>query len=689
MQNLSRRGGIWWARLVVPQRLRSAVGRREFTQSCKTHDIQIAKLVAAHLLARWRSQLITLESRPMTVDVLKIVDGSPEIAAGGWLALGEAAEISGMGRSLLMGQAAIGVLQLHAQLLSEHGHIVEICDLELVDPIYGPRGGLIAPTVAQMPAGAIPFIQDGVLPLSDSTGIASAIKGKKLEIVQLVMFKFPARPGAVFVPSSESGISLNIDQLVVAASEIEVLRTTLKSRISPEAVERVVAERNAASARTALELTARHGKRGNELYSAALDAYATTASGIPGQVASKAEQLQKCRGCNLFVELVGDLPLREVTADRLREFRELLKGVPSKVNNIPKTYRRATMVETVAALEHAGIAWPMMTESARHERLLWIDQMFRWLVMQDWVNENPMTSVIGEQTKTALERKAERHAKALRKARGEDDSDDREPFAPKELLAIFGVSQYQTGNGSHVVGNERWYPFEYWLPLIAYFAGCRIKEISQLYLSDLRQCTEGTWFFDINEETPDKTLKNENAVRQIPVAPMLIELGLIEYRDKLKLLGYRRLFPELTWATTDARYAKEPIRKMSDMFESLGMPRDGTKVFHCLRANFNDALIRVNLADLPFDDPDLKRYVRLKVFGHKVTGVNELHYTSTTMQEKFALISAFKYALPKITKFDVAAGVEAVRKGLANKRGHRAGREDMGACNEAIYGASQ
>lgn len=60
--HLVRRGGIWWTRLVVPARLRVAAGRREFIQSCRTHELVIAKMVAAVLLADWRKQLLQLDS---------------------------------------------------------------------------------------------------------------------------------------------------------------------------------------------------------------------------------------------------------------------------------------------------------------------------------------------------------------------------------------------------------------------------------------------------------------------------------------------------------------------------------------------------------------------------------------------------------------------------------------------------
>ena len=52
--NLVRRAGIWWVRLVIPARLRELAGKREFSQSARTHELHIAKLVAAVLLGNWR-----------------------------------------------------------------------------------------------------------------------------------------------------------------------------------------------------------------------------------------------------------------------------------------------------------------------------------------------------------------------------------------------------------------------------------------------------------------------------------------------------------------------------------------------------------------------------------------------------------------------------------------------------------
>jgi integrase len=649
-------------------------------QSCRTHEPAVAKVVAAMLLADWRQQLLRLDSRSMP-SILKLVRGSPVLSQLGWISLADAANLSGIGVNDLLRAAANGAVSLFCRLSWVPGVVMPIGELGLEREITSPSRH----RVIQERPPAIPDRQDlpdcayedwanTITPLFHSREVAHEVLANGLKTASIRLFQHDE----TFVFVSDKPVVIAIEQFEVSTTEVNNLRDRFVRNISPEAREHAQEVQKATVQLSIVSV----GKKAHKRYSEALNEYATTPSGIPGSVVSLTEQKQKHRGCSLFIELVGDLLLSEITVDRLREFREKLKTLPGKANNISKQYRRETAAATVQAMNDDGVKWPSMSGAAQHERMQWVDQMFRWLVTQDWLNENPLALVMNEQTKTAADRKTESQAKALLKASGEeDDSDNREPFTPSELRLIFNQPQYKTGNGVHVMGNGKWYPFEYWLPIMALHAGFRIKEVSQLHLRDIRQSSDGAWYFDLNETTSDKSLKNENATRQIPMSPMMIDLGLIEYRNKLESEGFQRLFPELTWYRSDAKYAKESKRKMSAMFEKLGMPRDSTKVFHCLRANFNDALLRVPFSMLPFDDPDLKKFIRLKIMGHKLEGVNEKHYLSTTMAEKSALVQGLCYDLPDIAPFDIDFGVAQVRLAINKKKGFRRGHEDMGPLN--------
>lgn len=154
MTGLFRRGGIWWARLVVPERLRVIAGRREFALSTRTHELAIAKLVASVFLADWRERLHQLESRSMTLNVLKIADGAPLLAAGGYLSFAEAATLAGIQQSDMLRAAAHGRLSLFCRIGQTPGHVVAVQSFELISPEAGISGGLVAPPPDHMPAFA-------------------------------------------------------------------------------------------------------------------------------------------------------------------------------------------------------------------------------------------------------------------------------------------------------------------------------------------------------------------------------------------------------------------------------------------------------------------------------------------------------------------------------------------------------
>lgn len=156
----------------------------------------------------------------------------------------------------------------------------------------------------------------------------------------------------------------------------------------------------------------------------------------------------------------------------------------------------------------------------------------------------------------------------------------------------------------------------------------------------------------------------------MPLHPRLVELGFIEWCDALRRLGFRRVFPELSWNPTN-RYAKEPIRAMSQFFEKLGMPRDGTKVFHSFRHGVNNHLQKRSSM------PDI---MRKRVMGHEPgEGVNEQHYLSDPKPgDVLEFMKGVGSQLPVIAPFNTTAGAMAVRDALRRKNGGRGAKESLG-----------
>lgn len=671
--HLVRRGGVWWVRFVVPERLRNAAGRREFCQSTRTCELAIAKLVCASFLASWRLQILHLESRPLTTDVLKLVRISPVLSGGGYVSIAESVRETGIGQAQLLRAVADGGMGLFCRLPQTQGYIVARDALDRND-----AGSVDIPQPQHMPDSAIQSVRSGIFPIGeDSAAVADAVLAGGRESVDLVAFELAGQPGMLFVPDVVVTIpAVDFGAIEVLAVEVEAMRQRLALSVSPMAVKQAQALQKAALQGSTQSV----GEKAHELFSVAVEKYTTDSNGLPGQLSSETELRQRKKGLLLFSEFMGDLPLDKIDSHTLRSFRDgPLRTIPARANTLPKELKRDTMKETIKAISAAGIDWPLLSLEMRHERLRWLGGLFGWLKTKQWLKEDLFAPLIGESGLTKTEHKELKRVSEL-------DDEGRGSFTDPQLKDIFNQPCFELGHGKHVSKPEYWYPFQFWLPLLGLYAGCRIKEASQLYLSDVMQTEDGVWCLDINQNTRDKSLKNDQSKRLIPLSQVLIDLGFLAYCERLKTEGFRRVFPELSWSKSDAKYAKETGRKMSAMLKSLGMPRDSMHVFHCLRHNMNNALERVPLSALSFEGEGLKRYIRYTVLGH-IPGkdANTVHYTKSPAKERLTLINGLAYGLPPIAKFDIDFGIGQVRVAIKGKKGFRRGREDMGPMNESRY----
>jgi len=550
---------------------------------------------------------------------------------------------------------------------------IESLDL---DPAVSPGLGRIVPTRSQMPESSLELTYNGVLPIPDSKQVASSIIAENLEHIDLVLFNLPNDARKLFIPDSIIWVAVGSIELQVAA--IDIIRLQWAREVTPEQIRR-------ASALTGVARSL-DGPGAGKLFSEAVEAYCTESEGLRKTLESSAEQRQRKAGILLFVEFMGDMRLKEINANILRAFRDgPLRSLPANSNRLPKDLRRSTMKEMVEALKADGRTWPLMSLDMQGERMQWLSRFFKWVhEKKEWISINPAAPLSGETGRSKAEMK---EIKRERRNKVDEDEEGIRLFSQDELTRIFGQQHYKSGDGRHVNKPSYWYPFQYWIPLLGLYAGCRIKEASQLHLDDVRLESD-VWCIDVNENTADKSIKNEQSKRLIPLHPKLIELGFLEYCERLRKLGYRRVFPDLTWAKTDAKYAKESIRKMSAMLLSLGMPRDNTNVFHNFRHNVNGMLSRVSISSLPYADAELKLVIRYLIMGH-IPGksVNTKHYTHITMAEMYALVAGMQYDLPPIAKLNIDFAIECVQVALGKKKDERQGREDMGPLNFGIYGA--
>ena len=660
--HIVRRGGIWWARLVVPARLRAAAGRREFTQSCRTHESAIAKLVAAVLLSGWRKNLLELDYRTMPVDVLKLVAGSPVLSSGGYVPMDEAANLSGIGVQQLLRSVAGGKLQLFCRLSWVSGVVMSVRALGLERARKLPFGRTVIresapviPSPQEMPEDAYEDTENGVMRVFQEAEVVQEILAKRLKAVTVRLFV--RRNLSIFVPHEPPTIA--IEQFEVLGSAVDALRQQLRLQVSKDALdgaqERRITEMQGAASSA--------GKKASKRFSEGLAAFAKEA--LPQSNKNPKERERIRSGIGLFVELVGDPMLGDIDGDTLRAFRDgPLATVPARLNHAETKFKTKGVKATIAAIQKSGESWPVMSAAERDQRITWLCRMFGWLT-GEWLREDPSSNLRGVSVQSKEQRK---RAKQVKK--------ERKPFTQVELTQIFSQSWFQTGDGKAAIElgiNRKWSPIEFWLPLLSLHAGQRIRELCQLHLSDVRQTDAGVWYVDINEGTPDKSLKNGESRRVVPVHPVLIDAGFIEWCERLRQEGFQRVFPDMIWEPTTG-YSKEAKRRMSAMLLGLGMPRDNTKVFHTLRHTANNAFLRLEM------DLLVPEKIRLRVMGHKA-GEDEgstTYFADFDADETAKFVKLLDFKLPLIAKFHADEGVKAIRSALARKRGTRRNREDMG-----------
>lgn len=241
MEGLFRRGGVWWARLVVPARLRAAAGRREFVRSTRCHDLALAKIIGVTLLTTWRQNLLDLGGNMDDGALRRLLDGSPALVAAEFTTLVRAGALTGLALSDLLGEAAAGRLALYCRVPSDsrHGWVAARSVLEPDGP-----GCWAVPGIPPTDSMDMDMDMGGrVLRLLDGGGdIADAV----LATGEAVIVVLEQGSESIWVP--DVTITQDVASLEVLASQVEAVRRRWVACVAPariEALERAESARAA------------------------------------------------------------------------------------------------------------------------------------------------------------------------------------------------------------------------------------------------------------------------------------------------------------------------------------------------------------------------------------------------------------------------------------------------------------
>jgi len=280
---------------------------------------------------------------------------------------------------------------------------------------------------------------------------------------------------------------------------------------------------------------------------------------------------------NLFVEVVGDVPIKSIPRKKVSEFKDVLRKLPPNMRKV-KQYRD----KTIQQILEMDVEKTLGTLTI-NDHLQRISSMFEYACINGlYDGPNPASKMQLPEDKSSRERRA--------------------PFTVDEITKIFRSEQYLEDSFK--------YPFQFWTPIIALFHGIRQNEVAQLYLSDIRKSEDGTWVFYLGKDTDDKKLKSKASKRLVPIHPFILnELNFLKFFKKLQSEGEQRLFPEIKrgrdgYGQRVSKWFNETYKKKCGIVDVDGRKKD----FHSFRTTF---ITHIAHKKLP-------KELRLQTVGHSI-----------------------------------------------------------------------
>jgi len=145
---------------------------------------------------------------------------------------------------------------------------------------------------------------------------------------------------------------------------------------------------------------------------------------------------------NLFLEIVGDLPIDSYDHQVIRSYKETLQRLPANKNKIKKYKDRS--IEQILALPDVK---PMAVNSI-NKNIRRLSQLFKWAAHNGYLQRNIVEGMSLPETKR--------------------QDQCREVFNHEDLVNIFSTPIHQT--------KKYRYSYYYWLPLLGLYTGARIEE---------------------------------------------------------------------------------------------------------------------------------------------------------------------------------------------------------------------
>lgn len=222
---------------------------------------------------------------------------------------------------------------------------------------------------------------------------------------------------------------------------------------------------------------------------------------------SAATELETNHSLALFRDLTDDVPVSELAAAHIDQFRDCLAHWPARARVLP-AFKGLSARDIVAKAKGQGLPGLKVRTVEKHLDRLRV--FFNSLVQRGELARNPLTGL-------RLQTRAAKYESARR------------GFEPDELTLLFDPEL----RGRLATDD----PMNFWVPILMLYTGARMNELVSLDVKDL-DSIEGVWGVHIT-----KHLKNPQSKRFVPLPQRVLDLGLRTYAEDMKAAGFSELFP--------------------------------------------------------------------------------------------------------------------------------------------------
>lgn len=133
----------------------------------------------------------------------------------------------------------------------------------------------------------------------------------------------------------------------------------------------------------------------------------------------------------------------------------------------------------------------------------------------------------------------------------------------------FDLRKRKDGRQMYLPGPHIFHRAAYFGPMIAHYHGFRREEFCGLAIQDID--VEGVHPCFVIQANEFRRLKNHASKRKHVIHPELIRLGFLDYVERIKNLGYDRVFPELVSPSTKVVAGERLYDELKPGFEATGL----------------------------------------------------------------------------------------------------------------------